>query len=217
MTAAPPIPADLKSTLEELRASVAARGKRRGMAGAIQEAVLGLLSALLTMLEGFRAGRLLPVADGAEVRAANTPTPPWRADSAAASPTPQPVPVIPAQSPGHARGGIQRVRQHLAELLLHARSDSDSASGAHWIPAFAGTTGTDCSSRSPLALRASPRPPRFKIMTDCGLAQHGAMRPVDAAGGPFFKNAPAGERINATLSFQHQNDAVAAPSSSIFS
>jgi hypothetical protein len=57
---------DLKDTLEEMRASVAARGARKGLRGAIQEAVLGLLEVLLALLADFRAGKLAPVAEGAE-------------------------------------------------------------------------------------------------------------------------------------------------------
>ena len=68
MTATPPAQTDLKGTLEEMRASVAARGARKGLAaraglkGAIEEAFLGLLSVLLAVLEDFRAGRLAAIA-----------------------------------------------------------------------------------------------------------------------------------------------------------
>jgi hypothetical protein len=59
-------PTHLKDTLEEMRASVAARGARRGLRGAIQEAILGFLEVLLALLADFRAGRLTPVAPSAE-------------------------------------------------------------------------------------------------------------------------------------------------------
>jgi hypothetical protein len=66
-TAAPAT--DLKDTLEELRASVAARGARKGLRGTIQEAILGFLETLLALLQDFRAGKLVPAAPGArEVR-----------------------------------------------------------------------------------------------------------------------------------------------------
>ena len=82
MTAAPPTHTDLKSTLEEMRASVAAEGTRKGIKGAIQEAFLGILSVLLAMLEDFRAGRLARIAPVAELAG----------DGAVADPPPRPSP-----------------------------------------------------------------------------------------------------------------------------
>ena len=48
--AAAPTHPDLKDTLEEMRASVAARGARKGLTGAIEKAILGLLEVLMALL-----------------------------------------------------------------------------------------------------------------------------------------------------------------------
>jgi hypothetical protein len=84
-------PTHLKDTLEEMRASAAAQCARRGLRGAIQEAILGFLEVLLTLLADFRAGRLTPVAaDGTGEEAGGT-------DGAAAYPSPS---RFPGSSPG---------------------------------------------------------------------------------------------------------------------
>ena len=62
--AATPPPTDrLKNTLEEIRASAAAR-KQKGLAGMVQEAILGFLNVLMALLADFRAGKLVPLAPG---------------------------------------------------------------------------------------------------------------------------------------------------------
>ena len=66
MTVTASSPTDLGNTLEEMRASVAGEGARKGLAGAVQEAILKLLEVLLTLLVEFRAGRLAPLAPVAE-------------------------------------------------------------------------------------------------------------------------------------------------------
>jgi len=49
---------DLKDTLEEMRASVAAR---KGLAGALGKAILGVLDMLMALLADFRTGKLVPL------------------------------------------------------------------------------------------------------------------------------------------------------------
>jgi hypothetical protein len=66
MTHAAPTATDLKSTLEELRASVAAEGTQKGVAGLVQEACLKMLAVLVALLLDFRAGRLAPLVVVAE-------------------------------------------------------------------------------------------------------------------------------------------------------
>ena len=63
-TTTTPASSDLRTRLEELRASVAAEGSRRGLADLIQEAILGLLETLVALFEDFRAGRLVAMAPG---------------------------------------------------------------------------------------------------------------------------------------------------------
>ena len=206
MTAAPATPTDLKSTLEELRASVAAEGTRKGLKGRIQEAILGLLSVLLAMLEDFRAGRLARIApvaelagDGAvgdrcaglqrgvgvesgEARAAS-----WRADT-----RPEAYP-----SPSRRAGPSLSVGPHRASAMgtrIKGRGNELCASlRAAWFPPDGGMRA---------AFAALCRP---------------ATGMADAAAGLFFKNATAGERIRAPMSFQRQNDVVTVRSRSIFS
>jgi hypothetical protein len=65
MTDATPSPTDhLRNTLEEMRVSVTAEGTRKGLAGALQSAILRLLNALVALLAEFKAGTLGALEDG---------------------------------------------------------------------------------------------------------------------------------------------------------
>jgi hypothetical protein len=57
-----PAPTDLRNTLEEMRARVTAEGKRNGLPAALQEAIMSLLTMLLTLLAEFRASRSVDAA-----------------------------------------------------------------------------------------------------------------------------------------------------------
>ena len=72
MSTAVPAATDLKSTLEEMRASVGAEAERNRLAGAVAAAFLRLLEMLVTLLADFRAGTLaavIPSADAARFAA----------------------------------------------------------------------------------------------------------------------------------------------------
>jgi hypothetical protein len=68
ITPAPPSPPTdrLKDTLGEMRAAIGAERPRKGLAGALQAAMLGLLELLVALLADFRAGRLALVVEGSE-------------------------------------------------------------------------------------------------------------------------------------------------------
>ncbi len=220
-----------------MRASGAAKGTRKGLTGAIQEAFLGILSVLLAMLEDFRAGRLAPMA----------PVAVEAGDGAVADPAPQLVRSA-AQSPARAEGAEARPwrggfdpsgadwagEETLIPIADQRASSVDSGKGAAEI------TRAETAPRPPALrtnpakgdrtiLRAPPRAARFGMIARLrpragwrnargirrALPPYGEV--ADGAEAKFFKNAGAGERISAALLFQDENDAVAAWSRRIFS
>jgi len=142
-----PAPAtDLKKTLEEMRASVAATGAGKGLYGAIQRAILGLLEALLGLLESFRAGRLAAVAPGTSVALAV-------GESSQTHESPRLTLTLSAPGPhcagamgARARGGVGRLR-----WLASWRSRAGGAAGLDAACAE-GAAGGDaaCAERRPL-------------------------------------------------------------------
>ena len=86
---APPFPPDLKSTLEEMRASAA---RAKGVSGAIQRALFRLLEALMTLLAELRARRVADADCVGEV----APAPARNADAAS----------LPQSSPARAAGAV---------------------------------------------------------------------------------------------------------------
>ena len=75
MTDTAPAPTDLRNTLEEMRASVAAEGARDGLAGAMNRAFLKICEILIALLMDFRAGKLAPVVAVAGAEGAACPSP----------------------------------------------------------------------------------------------------------------------------------------------
>ena len=73
------------STLEVMRASVAAEGTRKTPAGVLQAAILSLLECLLALLREFEAGRLAASEPGAAGAAEKSPTSPSRCAGPAVS------------------------------------------------------------------------------------------------------------------------------------
>ena len=190
---AAPTPTDLKSALVELRASVAVEGTHKGLAGAIQEAILNILGMLLAMLEDFRAGRFVPIAPVAEAPANGAPT--WGA----------------AQShPGEcdARRGVG--------VEGDSREDDAAAPTLRRIArAEPGEGACQSAMRAPGVLR---RRPLLRKISNCGTPSRkwrnarGVRRVFPPYGAPprgrFFKNADWRGGIGALCLFQHENDMV---------
>jgi hypothetical protein len=91
----------LGSTLEGMRAAIAAEGPRKGLAGKLQDAILMLLKALVTLLAEFRAGTLAPHGAVAPHGAAT-------ARGAVAAGAPGAIGTCPAARPPAARSRARR-------------------------------------------------------------------------------------------------------------
>ena len=198
MTAAAPAPTDLMDTLEEMRASVAARAARRGMRGTIEGAILRLLSVLLAMLADFRAGRLAPLAVAAERAGDGT--------VAEASPG------AAGRCAGFGVDGDGCGEKDAPTPALRRFAGEGEAGEAGWategralphrracdVPCMNARRSTR------QAVHASPYPTGFETIFRPRSPQGGGI------GEAFFKNASAGEGIGATRLFQYQNDIVMA-------
>ena len=105
MTEAAVPPTDLKDTLEEMRASVAAAGTLARLDALVQKAILRLLEVILALLADFRAGKLArPAVEESAV------------DGAAASRSP--VRTVAAWAAGGA-GGADRAVAHPSRSRSH--------------------------------------------------------------------------------------------------
>jgi len=205
MTAAVATPTDLKSTLEAMRASVAAEGTDRGLAGTIQGAILRILSLLLAIVEDFRAGRLAGVAKVADPAGDGT-------DGTGPKRTPREGGVRRAVADGKAGAASPRADREADQWANGAADAAGAAAGD------AGPEAEDmraeayaAPSRCPAPL-AHPSPSRYAgpSLPLKGGGKRLATGLAEGAAGAFFKNATLGERSSVKISFQRQNDAVVA-------
>jgi hypothetical protein len=70
-----PATTDLKSKLEEMRASVGGEGTRKGLPGLVQDAFLKILEVLIALVMDFLAGKLASVAEPSRNGVAASPSP----------------------------------------------------------------------------------------------------------------------------------------------
>ena len=174
---------DLKDTLEEMRASVAARGARKGLRGAIQEAIFSLLEVLLGLLADFRAGRLAPVAedaaDGGDCTVAHPTARPTGSILGSSPRTVASLPVKGEREEATMLGKRTLRRASMRPRRLKTVSCTKPA-------AFAAVAG---------CARYSPRSPAVQFVTP------------GAEVGPFLKIGVWPEGSRTSQLFQHENEA----------
>jgi hypothetical protein len=165
---------DLKDTLEEMRASMAGQEAGAGLAGALQEALLALLSLLMKLLADFRAGKLVPPAPG----------------PGDAGPAPCAARLDRAAAPARREGGNGAAQGWRGLWEWWWRRDAaapDAACEEYGAPRFA------VNSRSQWAVRAVAHPSASRI------GPHYCRQEWEPVAGPSHRVEPGG---NASLSLK---------------
>ena len=238
-----PTPPDLRNTLEEMRASAAAQGTGKGLAGAIQRMILSMLSVLIAMLEDFRAGRILPpmpvlkrAGDGAAHSSARS-APAREAehmrrggngDAGAAfwstgrefeddTLTPALRPFAGECVGGDEGASLGETSQRLEGEVSAAHAPSRSRTGSRTQTR---SVAKSVSSRTTWRNAARPAPfsvARRRDARGIGRAFPPCNERQAPCSGKFFKNPVPGRRTGATTLFQHENGAVVSGDDSKYS
>ena len=235
MTTTGPTHRDLKSTLEEMRASVGGEA-RTGLAGKVQDAFLKIFEMLIALLMDFRAGKLAPVADaaaaggvacpsprpspqrgeGEETRLARRPDSGWQGWRPAAwfrRHDWNPEEWIPACAGMTSTAGT--FAGMMGEVVTFVGMTGEARDRAPGRPAGTGG-GTDqamdggggVAAAANAGCEARPSPSRSVSVRRARVSARAAVPRASANADTerFFKNAVSGGRIGAGLSFQDEND-----------